>query len=161
VQALEQNARKRVCGHGAARRAGLNVQVELWRGGLAWASTRTARPHAWRTWWWSGVGDRSRCGVGQARTQFGRVREQRGKAEASDAELLRKNRRRVAGLLREMREHGGVDPDYATVIFVGVGAEQKRRTGGAIKRGNPAGSYTGVPAVFQWHTCVGKRRLSS
>jgi hypothetical protein len=46
AQALEQNARKRVCGHGAARRAGLNVQVELWCGGLAWASTRTARPRA-------------------------------------------------------------------------------------------------------------------
>jgi hypothetical protein len=24
-------------------------------------------------------------------------------------------------LLREMREHGGVDPDYATVIFGGAG----------------------------------------
>jgi hypothetical protein len=55
------------------------------------------------------------------RTWFGRARERCGKAEASDAELLRKDRRRVAGLLREMREHGGVDPDYATVIFGGVG----------------------------------------
>jgi hypothetical protein len=52
--------------------------------------------------------------VGQACTRFGRVRERRGKAEASDAELLRKNRWRVVGLLREMREHGGVDPDYTT-----------------------------------------------
>jgi hypothetical protein len=39
---------------------------------------------------------------------------------------------------------------------VGAGAEQKRRTGGAIKRGNPTGSCAGVPAVFQWHTCVSR-----
>jgi hypothetical protein len=54
------------------------------------------------------------------RTRFGHARERCGKAEASDAELLRKDRRRVAGLPREMREHGGVDSDYATVIFGGV-----------------------------------------
>jgi hypothetical protein len=59
--------------------------------------------------------------VGQARTRFSRVRERRGKAEASDAKLLRKYRRRVAGLLREMQEHGGVDLDYAMVIFGGAG----------------------------------------
>jgi hypothetical protein len=95
--------------------------VELQRGSLAWTSMRTARPRACRTWWWSGIGDRSRCDAGQERTRFGRVRERRGKAEASDAELLRKNRRCVAGLLREMQEHGDVDPDYATVIFGGAG----------------------------------------
>jgi hypothetical protein len=55
------------------------------------------------------------------RTRFGRARERCGKAEASDAELLRKDRRCVAGLLHEMQEHGGVDPDYATVIFGGAG----------------------------------------
>jgi hypothetical protein len=55
------------------------------------------------------------------RTRFGRARERCGKAEASDAELLRKDRRCVAGLLREMQEHGGVDPDYAMVIFGGAG----------------------------------------
>jgi hypothetical protein len=55
------------------------------------------------------------------RTRFGRARERCGKAEASDAELLRKDRRCVAGLLREMQEHGGVDPEYATVIFIGAG----------------------------------------
>jgi hypothetical protein len=44
---------------------------------------RTVRPRAWRTWWWSGVGDRSRCDAGQERTRFGRVRERRGKAGAS------------------------------------------------------------------------------
>jgi hypothetical protein len=31
---------------------------------------------------------------------------------------------------------------------VGVGAEQKRRTGDAIRRSGPAGSYASVPAVF-------------
>jgi hypothetical protein len=31
------------------------------------------------------------------------------------------DRWRVAGLLREMRERGGVDPDYATVISGGAG----------------------------------------
>jgi hypothetical protein len=55
------------------------------------------------------------------RTRFRRARERCGKAGASDAELLRKDRWRVAGLLREMRERGGVDPDYATVIFGGAG----------------------------------------
>jgi hypothetical protein len=58
---------------------------------------------------------------GQERTRFGHVRERCGKARARDAELLRKDRRRVAGLLREMRECGGVDPDYATVISGGAG----------------------------------------
>jgi hypothetical protein len=37
---------------------------------------------------------------------------------------------------------------------VGAGAEQKRRIGGAIKRGGPAGSYASVPAVSQRHTRV-------
>jgi hypothetical protein len=37
-----------------------------------------------------------------------------------DAEPLRQDRRCVAGFLREKREHGGVDPDYATVIFGGA-----------------------------------------
>jgi hypothetical protein len=59
--------------------------------------------------------------AGQGRARFERARERCGKAEASDAELLRKNRRRVAGLLCEMREHGGVDPDYATMISGGAG----------------------------------------
>jgi hypothetical protein len=55
------------------------------------------------------------------RTRFGRARERCGKAEVSDAELLCKDRWRVAGLLREMQEHGGVDPDYSMVIFGGAG----------------------------------------
>jgi hypothetical protein len=33
----------------------------------------------------------------------------------------------------------------------GVRAKQKRRTGDAIRRGDPTGGYTSVPAVFQWH----------
>jgi hypothetical protein len=59
-----------------------SVQVELWRGSLAWASTRTARPRAWSAWW-SGPGGRSRRSAGQERTRFGRAREQCGKTGAS------------------------------------------------------------------------------
>jgi hypothetical protein len=59
--------------------------------------------------------------AGQERARFERAWEQCGKAEASDAEPLRKDRRCGAGLLREKWEHGGVDPDYATVIFGGAG----------------------------------------
>jgi hypothetical protein len=43
---------------------------------------------------------------GQERTRFGHVRERCGKAGASDAELLCKDRRRVAGLLRQMQRTG-------------------------------------------------------
>jgi hypothetical protein len=49
------------------------------------------------------------------------VRERCGKVRASDAELLRKDRRRVARFLREMQEHDGIDPDYAMVISGGAG----------------------------------------
>jgi hypothetical protein len=59
--------------------------------------------------------------AGQERARFERAREQCGKAESSDAEALRKDRQCVAGLLREKRKHGGVDPDYATVIFGSAG----------------------------------------
>jgi hypothetical protein len=38
----------------------------------------------------------------------------------------------------------------------GVRAEQKQRTGDAIRRGDPAGRYAGVPTVFPWHTCVSR-----
>jgi hypothetical protein len=57
----------------------------------------------------------------QGRTRFERARERCGKAEASDAELLRKDQRCIAGLLREKREHSGVDPNYATVISGSAG----------------------------------------
>jgi hypothetical protein len=59
--------------------------------------------------------------AGQGRARFEHAREQCGKAEASDAKPLRKDRRCVAGLLCEKREHGGIDPDYAMVIFGGAG----------------------------------------
>jgi hypothetical protein len=59
--------------------------------------------------------------AGQGHTRFEHAREQCGKAEASDAEPLRKDRQCIAGLLREKREHGGVDPNYAMVIFGGAG----------------------------------------
>jgi hypothetical protein len=80
---------------------------------------RTARSKQWRA---ERIQTRERQRhAGQGRAWFERAREQYGKAEASDAEPLRKDRRCVAGLLREKREHGGVDPDYATVIFDGAG----------------------------------------
>jgi hypothetical protein len=37
-----------------------------------------------------------------------------------------------------------------------VRAEQKRRTGDATRHGGPVGSYAGVPAVFEWHTCMSR-----
>jgi hypothetical protein len=43
---------------------------------------------------------------------------------------------------------------------VGVGAEQKRRTGDVIRRGGPAGSYASVPAVSQRHTRVSSGGLA-
>jgi hypothetical protein len=80
---------------------------------------RTARGKQWRA---ERIQTRERQRhAGQGRARFERARKRCGKAQASDVELLRKNRRCVAGLLREIREHGGVDPDYATVIFGGAG----------------------------------------
>jgi hypothetical protein len=80
---------------------------------------RTARSEQWCA---ERIQMRERqCHAGQGRALFERAWERCGKAEASDAELMRKNRRRIAGLLREMREHGGVDPDYAMVISSGAG----------------------------------------
>jgi hypothetical protein len=38
----------------------------------------------------------------------------------------------------------------------GVRAKQKRRTGDAIRRGDPTGGYASVPAVSQWHLCVSR-----
>jgi hypothetical protein len=38
----------------------------------------------------------------------------------------------------------------------GVKTEREQRAGDAAKRGSPAGSYAGVPVVFQWHTCVSR-----
>jgi hypothetical protein len=48
----------------------------------------------------------------------------------------------------------GNRPRACRLGAVGVGAEQKRRTEDAIRRGGPAGSYAGVPAVSQRHARV-------
>jgi hypothetical protein len=42
----------------------------------------------------------------------------------------------------------------------GVRAEQKRRTGDATRRGGAVGSYAGVPAMLQRHTCVSREGLA-
>jgi hypothetical protein len=54
----------------------------------------------------------------------------------------------------------GNRPCACRLRAVGAGAEQKRRTGDAIKRGGLAGSYASVPAVFQQHTCVSSGGLA-
>jgi hypothetical protein len=41
-----------------------------------------------------------------------------------------------------------------------VRSVQEQCAGDAIRRGDSAGSYAGVPAVFQWHTCVSGRSLA-
>jgi hypothetical protein len=51
----------------------------------------------------------------------------------------------------------GNRPRACRLGAVDAGAELKRRTGDATKHSSPAGSYAGVPAVFQWHTCVSRR----
>jgi hypothetical protein len=50
----------------------------------------------------------------------------------------------------------GNRPRACRLRAVGAGAEQRRRTGDAIKRGGPAGSYVSVLAVSQRHTCVSR-----
>jgi hypothetical protein len=37
-----------------------------------------------------------------------------------------------------------------------VRVEREQRTGDTTRRGGLAGSYAGVPAVYQWHTCVSR-----
>jgi hypothetical protein len=48
----------------------------------------------------------------------------------------------------------GNRPRACRLGAVDAGAEQKRRTGDATKRGGPARGYTGVPTVFLQHTRV-------
>jgi hypothetical protein len=48
---------------------------------------------------------------------------------------------------RHVRMQGN-QPRACRLGAVGVGAEQKRRTGDATKRGDSAGSYAGVPPCF-------------
>jgi hypothetical protein len=38
----------------------------------------------------------------------------------------------------------------------GVRVVQEQCAGDATGRGDPAESYAGMPAVFQWHTCVSR-----
>jgi hypothetical protein len=40
------------------------------------------------------------------------------------------------------------------------GSKQEQRAGVATKRSGPAGSYAGVPAMLQRHTCVSKESLA-
>jgi hypothetical protein len=42
----------------------------------------------------------------------------------------------------------------------GVRAVQEQCAGDATGRGDPAGGYVGVPAVFQRHTCVSRGSLA-
>jgi hypothetical protein len=78
--------------------------------------------------------------------------EQRDAGQMRDAGL-------TAGSIRfrrRMRKPGN-RPRACRLGAVGAGAEQKRRTRDVTKRGSSAGSYVGVPAVLQWHTCVSRR----
>jgi hypothetical protein len=54
----------------------------------------------------------------------------------------------------------GNRPRACRLGAVGVGAEQKRSIGDAIRRGGPAGSYASVPAVSQRHTRVSSGGLA-
>jgi hypothetical protein len=56
---------------------------------------------------------------------------------------------------RHVRMQGN-RPRACRLGAVGVGAEHKRGTGDATKRGGPAGGYVGMPDVFQQHTCVSR-----
>jgi hypothetical protein len=60
---------------------------------------------------------------------------------------------------RRVRVQGN-RPRACRLGAIGAGAEQKRRTGDATKRGDPAGGYAGVPTVFQWHTRVSSGSLA-
>jgi hypothetical protein len=109
---------------------------------------RTARSKQWRA---ERIQTRERQRhAGQGRARFERARERCGKAEASDAELLRKNRRRVAGLLREMRERDGIDPDYATKISGGARVAVSRTRARSLVRCTRSGEPEGKAAKRRW-----------
>jgi hypothetical protein len=80
--------------------------------------------------------------------------EQRDAGSTCDAGLAADSVR----FRRRVRMQGN-RPRACRLGAVGVGAEQKRRIRGVTKHGSPAGSYAGVPTVFQWHTCVGRKTL--
>jgi hypothetical protein len=50
----------------------------------------------------------------------------------------------------------GNRPRASRLRASGVRAVQKQCAGDATRRGSPAGSYAGVPAVFQGHTYVSR-----
>jgi hypothetical protein len=64
----------------------------------------------------------------------------------------------VAGLARFCRRVRVQDnrPRASKWRASGVRAEREQHAGGATRRDDPAGSYAGVPAVFQWHMCVSR-----
>jgi hypothetical protein len=81
--------------------------------------------------------------------------EQRDASPARDAGL-------TAGSVRFRRRvrMQGNQPRACRLGAVDVGAEQKRRTGDATKRGDPAGGYAGVSTVFLQHTRVSSGGLA-
>jgi hypothetical protein len=96
---------------------------------------------AWRCWWrgrcgaervvqvkhWCGASRGERPGAssgaqgGFRRVSSSAIRAKERTRLGRSQKRCGKDRRRVAGLLREMRERGGIDPDYATVISGGAG----------------------------------------
>jgi hypothetical protein len=50
----------------------------------------------------------------------------------------------------------GNRPRTSKLRASGVRAVREQCAGEATGRSGPAGSYAGVPAVFQWHTCVSR-----
>jgi hypothetical protein len=55
---------------------------------------------------------------------------------------------------RRRRRVQGNRPRASGLRASGVRTVREQCAGDATGRGGPAGSYAGVPAVFQWHTCV-------
>jgi hypothetical protein len=64
-----------------------------------------------------------------------------------------------ARFLRRVRVQGN-RPRAGKLRASGVRAVQEQRVGDATRRGDPAGSYAGVPAVFQRHTRVSRGGLT-
>jgi hypothetical protein len=68
----------------------------------------------------------------------------------------------VAGSVRFRRRVRvqGNRPRASMLWASGVRAVQEQCAGDATRRGDPAGGYAGVPAVFQQHTCVSSGGLA-
>jgi hypothetical protein len=86
---------------------------------------------------------------------------QRLKQEQRDADPTR-DAGLTAGSVRFHRRvrMQGNRPCACRLEAVDAGAEQKRRTGDATKRSDPAGGYAGVPTVFLQHTHMSSGGLS-